>query len=124
MEKDEKLLPVINGVVVSAADVKQARITRNEKFLRRTNRQPGKDYTASLSEAVNELHEWGSKITTTMANACAKFGYVIPEEWIHHSQTPEERAKAKNESNKRAYRERTKVSREMREAQKEEEENN
>ena len=61
---------------------KNARILRDKKFLRRDDRTTNDQHLQNLMDAAKELHDWGVTITKTQANNCARYGYIIPTEWI------------------------------------------
>lgn len=120
MIKNNSVPQYIIAQGLTIVDIKNERIKRNIKYLRRNDRKAGSDYRESLSEAATELHDWGEKITEAMERACALYGYEIPAGWVTRPKTKEQRAAEKNEANKRRYAEKTAVARELKEELKKE----
>lgn len=61
---------------------KAARIERNKKFLRKTDRQPSDQHRQNLIDAATELHAWGIAITDSQVECCRSYGYEVPQDWI------------------------------------------
>lgn len=106
---------------LTAAYIKEQRIQRDIKYVRRNDRKGDKDYRPSLEEAVRELHEWEVPITEAMERSCALYGYTIPSDWVYRGPTEEELRQRHNATNRKSYNKRNAVAKELREAKKNEE---
>lgn len=62
--------------------IKAARIERNKKFLRKTDRQSSDQHRQNLIDAATELHAWGIAITDSQVECCRSYGYEVPQDWI------------------------------------------
>lgn len=60
---------------------KKARILRNQKFLRRSDRSKKID-SLQIESTVEELHLWGIWITPLQARSAKEYGYEVPAEYI------------------------------------------
>lgn len=60
---------------------KKARILRNQKFLRRSDRSKKID-PIQIESTVEELHSWGIWITPLQADSAKEYGYEVPAEYI------------------------------------------
>lgn len=80
-------------------NAKKARILRNQKFLRRTDRQ--RVDLDAFKVAVEEMHEWGYWITAKQAAAAAAAGFTVPEEYIEPPVEERNKASKKRYEDKR-----------------------
>lgn len=107
-----------------ANDIKDERIRRDKAYLIRGNRSEVSDAVLEqIKLAVQELHDWGEKITETMERTCAKYGYTIPSDWVYRPDDPstkEAKKRIHNEQAKASYAKKSEVSRALRKSKKEE----
>lgn len=95
-EKKEKPLAEMTKVEIenindlqSREEAKAARIARNKKFLRKSDRKDEEHHRQNLIEAAQELHEWGILLSDKQVVICQQYGFDVPVDWRRKS--PEER---------------------------------
>lgn len=70
----------------------RARIERDKKLLRRTDRKPTEAHKQTVEQAVQELHSQGILITEKQVSVCQHYGVAVAPAW--REPTAEERAAA------------------------------
>lgn len=81
---------------------REARISRDKKFLRKDDRKGDEQHRQNLQDAAQELHDWGVLLTDTQAKVCKQYGCDIPADWVEPSveERKKLRDKARNEKRK------------------------